>query len=162
MNLLSQYFWIFLIFINSLNAFNFKKRSKINISQNPALEEGYDNITKGWLIFGNIPWLIMGIGILTGVTNNIWDYFSPKLMNPAVLFFHITIISFWIIGSFWIYVKDGAVFLARHPGLLNFKTPFSSKEITSAVTVKIIWALVMLGGIGGMILMWTNNLEKLS
>lgn len=140
-----------------INGILFRARSQKYIADNPDLKGGYDKLIKGWLIYGNIPWIIMAIGDLTGYTNGVGDYFHPKLMNPMVLIFHFSIIIIWTLGSNWIYLKDGATFLANHPGLISFNGPGFSNDITSPVAIKIFWALALAGGIAGMTMMWLMN-----
>jgi hypothetical protein len=157
MDIIFRFGWIFLIIMTIINGFVLKYRSKKYIDQNPELADGYDKLFKGWLLYGNIPWLVMAIGDLTKITNGIWEYFNPKLMNPMVLLFHASIIIIWIIGSNWIYFKNGADFLAKHPGLFKFEGPGFSNDITSSKAIKIIWTLGLIGGIAGMTMMWTMN-----
>lgn len=94
----------------------FKYRSKSYISKEPSLQSGYDLYFKGILLYGNIPWAIMAIGDLSGMTHSTFDYFNPRNMNPAVLALHVSIIVLWIMSIRWIYFKDGAEFIERHPG----------------------------------------------
>jgi hypothetical protein len=154
MDVIFRYGWLFLIVLTSINGFLLKVRSKKYIAQNSDLADGYDKLFKGWLLFGNIPWVIMAIGDMTKITNGIWEYCNPKSMNPMVLLFHFSAIVNWIIGSKWIYLNNGAVFLARHPGLIRFEGPGISSDITSPKAIKILWTLGLMGGIIGMIMSW--------
>ena len=97
----------------------------------------------------------MAIGDLSGMTYDIFEFFFPGDMNPIVLIFHASIIFLWILSGWWIYFKNGAEFLERHPGLL--RTSGFGENIT-AKQLKIIFPFVILGGIFGMVLMWTNFL----
>lgn len=157
MDFIFRYAWVIFIAVMIINGIIFKTRSNKYIADNPELKDGYNKLIKGLLIYGNIPWVIMAIGDLTGITHGIWDYFNPKSMNPMVLIFHFSIIIIWIRGSIWIYLKDGATFLAKHPGLITFNGPGFNKEITSPVVIKIFWALALAGGIAGMTMMWLNT-----
>ena len=159
MDTIFRYGWIFLIAMTFINGFILKYRSKKYISQNSHLADGYDKLFKGWLLYGNIPWVIMAIGDLTKISHGIWDYFDPKSMNPMVLLFHFATIVIWIMGSNWIYLNDGAVFLARHPGLIKFEGPGLSSDITSPKAIKLIWTLGLVGGIIGMVMMWTMDFK---
>lgn len=161
MDFIFRYTWVMFIAVTIINGIILKTRSQKYITDNPDLKDGYDKLIKGWLIYGNIPWVIMAIGDLTGSTNGIWDYFHPKSMNPMVLIFHFSIIIIWILGSNWIYLKDGATFLTKHPGLIKFHGPGFSKDITSPVTIEIFWALGLAGGIAGMTMMWLMNIPTM-
>lgn len=141
------------IAVTIANGFVLKYRFKKYIAQNPELEEGYDKFFKGWMFYANIPWVIMMIGNLSGITHNTFEYFNPKAMNPMVLLFHFSIIVLCILSVRWIYFKDGAEFIERHPGIFQ-KSSFSGNTNVTAKQVKLFFPLMLLGGIAGMIMMW--------
>ncbi|OYT15639.1 MAG: hypothetical protein B7C24_11990 [Bacteroidetes bacterium 4572_77] len=141
------------IAVTIANGLILKYRSKKYIAQNPELEEGYDKYFKGWMIYGNIPWIIMMIGNLSGTTQNTFEYFNPKALNPMVLVFHFSIIILWILSARWIYFKNGAEFIENHPGLLQ-KSSFSGNTNVTAKQIKLFFPLLLLGGIVGMGMMW--------
>ncbi len=145
------------IAVTIANSLILKFRSKKYITQNPSLKEGYDTYFKGFLIYGNIPWIIMAIGNLSGMTNNTFEYFNPKEMNPIVLVFHASIIVLWFLSIYWIYFNDGAKFIERHPGLIQ-KKGFSSTSNVTAKQVKLFFPLMLLGGGAGMVMMWIMNI----
>ena len=144
MEFILKNFWIAFIVVTFLNALTFKFRSIKQIKEKPELEEGYNKIIKGYVIYGSIPWIIMGIGNLLSLTNSIFEYFNPSTLNPIVLLFHISIIYLWIISSIWLYKKDGASFLDKHPGILNM----------TGSQLKLLLPLCLVGGIAAMVAMW--------
>jgi hypothetical protein len=148
MEFIIKHGWILFILVTLLNGIILKFRANKYIKQNPELKEGYDNYFKGWIIFGSIPWTIMGIGDLTGMTNNIFEFFAPRMMNPIVLFFHFSIIGLYVLMTWWIYFKGGAEFMANHPGLL--------RNNPSAKYIKIMIPFMLLGGVIAMIFMWNS------
>ncbi len=141
-----NYAWLLLILSTFLNAYIIKARSRKYIGTKPELKKGYDLFITGMMIYGNIPWLIMMLGSISGVTENIFMYFLPRTFNPIVLIFHCSIVLLWLLGIRWIYFKGGASFLEEHPGLLNTST--------TALKVKLIFPLLVLGGVVAMVLMW--------
>lgn len=159
MDILFNNMWVMFIVVTMINGFVLKYRSKKYILQNPDLEEGYNKLFKGWIIYGNIPWLIIALGNLSGMTNSIFDYFNPKSMNPIVLLFHASIIVIWILSVRWIYFKEGAEFMERHPGLLQKSSLSGNSEIT-AKQIKIFLPLMLLGGIAGMVMMWIMDIPS--
>jgi hypothetical protein len=156
MNILFQHTWIFFIGITVLNAIILKYRSKKYIEQNPELEDGYNSYIKGFLIFSNIPWLVMMIGDLGGFTKSAFDFLTPHTMNPIVLVFHLSIFVLWILLAWWVYFRNGAEFLATHPGLLN-NNSLSSNGSYSVNQIKWIVPFILLGGVTGFIMMWFTN-----
>ena len=148
-----RYFWIPFIAVTILSGFIGKYRSKKYILKNPELAKGYNKYFNGYMIFGNIPWLIIMIGNLSGITQSFFEYLDPKSLNPIVLLFHFYIIVLWILGIIWIYFKGGAEFIEMHPGLVQ-RSSFSGNTNVTAKQVKLFFPLMLLGGIAGMITMW--------
>lgn len=141
--------WILLAAVTCANAFIMKFKAKKHILANPGLAYGYEKMFKAVLIYGNLPWLVIGFGNLTGLTKSTFDYFAPRQLNPIVLIFHFLIIVFWILSVRWIYFKNGAKFLELHPGLF--------RQDPTAQQIKLLFPLMLLGGIFGMVLMWVVN-----
>ena len=141
------------IAVTIANGLILKYRSKKYTAEKPELEDGYDKYFKGWLFYGNIPWVIMMIGNLSGMTQNTFEYFNPKAMNAIVLVFHFSIILLWVLSVRWIYFKNGAEFIETHPGLIQ-KSSLSGNTNVTAKQIKLFFPLMLLGGIAGMIMMW--------
>ena len=118
---------------------------------------GYDKLVKGILFYGNIPWIIMGFGIISGLTTTIFDYFDPKSMNAIVLVFHLSIIVLWGLSTRWIYFKQGAEFLEKHPGLIQMKG-FGNRSDVTVKQIKLFYPLMLAGGIFAMVMMWVTDI----
>lgn len=157
MELLFKHTWVLFIAITVINGLVVKYRSGKYIAENPALKEGYEHYFIGWLFYGNIPWIIMAIGVLSGYTNSTFDYLNPETLNPTVLLFHASIVVLWILAIWWIYFRNGAAFIARHPGIFR-KTSFSGNTNATAKQVKLFVPLMILGGIAGMLMMWMTKI----
>jgi len=93
-------------------------RARPKIAENPALREGYRRLIRGLLIYGNLPWLVMGAGILSGSVLSTFHYFNPR-NGPFVIAFYVTVVALWIATFYWLFFKQGAETLLDHPGLLN-------------------------------------------
>lgn len=138
------------------NGMIWKSRSKKYISEKPGLKDGYDSLIKGWFIYGNIPWIIMGVGMATGMTQNMFEFFNPRQFNPIVTIFFLSIIMLWTLGSYWIYFNRGAEKLVNHPGM--FTQTEKGNEKFEIMKVKLSWGLGILGGVVSFITMWNMNL----
>lgn len=154
MHFIFDHTWIIFIAVTIINGIIFKVRSQSYIAKNPDLKDGYNKLILGWLICFNIPWVIIGIGDLTGLTNDVWDYFPPDPMNPWVLVFHAYLVAFGVIGSYWIFLRGGADFLVKHPGIFRFGGIGSQKDITSTTTIKIVWSVIVAAGIANFLIAW--------
>jgi hypothetical protein len=95
------------------------------MEENPALEAGYRRLIRWWLIWANLPWLVMGAGIVFGGVPSILHYLSP-VDGPFVLAFYGTIGLQQISAFYWIFFRGGAEDLIDHPGLLNVRVKKAS------------------------------------
>jgi hypothetical protein len=85
-------FWLLAIIVTLINAYYFKVRARPLIRDNPDLEEGYNKVFWGTIIFLGLPWLVMGFGMTLGGIPTVFHFFRPRDGNPYVIAFHLTII----------------------------------------------------------------------
>ncbi len=148
-----KYFWVAFIIATFANAFIVRYRSKQYIEKAPELKVGYDKLFKWIIFYGNIPWVIMGFGIISGFANGMFDYLNPKSMNFIVLVFHLSIIVLWVLSIRWIYFKQGAEFIEKHPGFIQVHG-FGNRSNVTARQIKLFYPLMLAGGVAGMVMMW--------
>lgn len=160
--ILLKHFWVAFIFVTFLNAVILKRRAKEYADKNPMLEEGYNKMFLYYITIGNVPWIIMGLGMLTGYTETIIDYFRPRDMNPIVLLFHLSTIIILCVFDYWIFFRNGAEFLSRHPGLFNSNSFFVKNERLTAKQIKMLFGLLTIPGFLALLLMWTSIVPKIS
>ena len=150
----SHYFWLIAIITTGINWLIFRKRAQKYIKENPQLEEGYAALFRGYIVWMNIPWVVMGLGCTVGGVPTVWHYFRPRDGNPLVLAWFGSVFFLWVLGTFWLFFRDGAEKLAQHPGALVFRFGLKSKDITNPVMIKSFWLLTLAGGIVGVVVMW--------
>jgi len=102
----------------------------------------------------------MGFGIISGLANGMFDYFNPKSMNSIVLVFHFSIIVLWVLSIWWIYFKQGAEFIEKHPGFIQVQS-FGKRSNVTAKQIKLFYPLMLAGGIAGMVMMWVMDIPTL-
>lgn len=146
-----KWFWALCIVMTVLNAVIFRFRAQKHIKKHPELAEGYYALIKGFVLWGNIPWIVMGVGTVFGGVPTVFHYFRPNDGNPFVLAFFISVIALWLLGTYWLLYRGGAQSIVDHPGMFNF-TPKSTRE------VKLFWFLCLSGGIMGVAMILTQNL----
>jgi hypothetical protein len=159
-SILFKHFWIAFILVTILNAVILKRRAKEYIDKDPMLEEGYNKVFLYYITIGNVPWIIMGLGMLTGYTETIIDYFRPRDMNPMVLLFHLSTIIILFALDYWIFFRNGAEFLSRHPGLFNSNSLFAKNESVTAKQIKVMFGILNIPGFLALLLMWTSDVPK--
>jgi hypothetical protein len=121
------------------------RRAQVTIRRNPELREGYIKLICGWLLFANVPWVVMGIGILFGGVPSIFHYFNPR-NGPMVVAWYATIVALWIASVYWLFFRQGAETLIEFPGLLSL--PGSNPR-----TIKLFFLLCLAGGVAGLLAM---------
>lgn len=148
---LDKIFWVIAIGIACVNAYLLRSRAQKEIERNPELAEGYAQLVKGYLVFFNIPWLVMGLGIIMGGTRGVFDYFDPRSGNAYVIAFHLTAVIESALTVFWVYFAGGAEFLVRYPGVINV-------DIKSPLVIKLLVGLGLLGTLAAEIALWSGRL----
>ena len=148
---IDKVFWVIAIGVTCVNAYLLRSRARKEIERDPELEEGYAQLVKGHLVFLNIPWLVMGLGIIVGGTRGVFDYFDPRSGNPYVIAFHVTGFIEWALIVFWVYIAGGAEFLVRYPGVMNV-------DIKSPLVLKLLFGIGLLGGMAAEIALWSGLL----
>lgn len=151
--------WLIFIWLSLLNAWSAKINSKYYVAQNPELRPGYKKIISEWLIFSNIPWLIMAIGNLSDSTLQFSDYMRLFTLNPFVLAFHISIILIWLLCVYWIFFKKGADFLVKHPGLINIYGRGLKRKKMTSMDVKLFFAIFLITAFLALAALWNTDLD---
>jgi hypothetical protein len=105
------------------------------------------------MTWGNLPWLIMGAGILFGDVPSVVDYFNPRSSNPFIAGFFLSFGFLWVVGTYWLFARGGAEQLVRHPGLFQ--------PISSPSAIKILWLLCLAAGVAGVSALYLRNLSPL-
>ncbi len=152
-NIIGKWSWLALIAVSFINAAYIKATTRTLVREKPELADSYRTIIRGHLIWGNIPWVIMGAGILIGKVPTIFHYFRPRDGNPFVIAFFVSIFVLWVLGTYWLIFRGGANMLATHPGL------FGRGDIKSPAKIILLWFLCLAGGIAGVIAMFTLDIK---
>jgi hypothetical protein len=105
-----RHVWLMFVIITFANAAIWWSRGRAEIAQNPALKWGYRRLIIGFLIFGNIPWLILGAA---------FELLPSPFSGPLLIAFAVTLVVYWIAGLYWLFFGGGAENLAAHPGSLR-------------------------------------------
>jgi hypothetical protein len=148
---ISKWFWAVCIVLSFVNAAIMKFRARPYIQANPELADGYSKIINGMLVWGDIPWVILGIGCVTGKVPSVFYLFRPRDGNPYVTAFYASALLIWILGTNWIVFRGGAEMFVKHPGVLNF-------NVKSPRTMILLWFLSVAGGIVGFLIVYFQNI----
>jgi hypothetical protein len=136
-------FWLLAILCTVANGIFDRFRARKTIASNPELKEGYNKVFWWWITMGSIPWIIMGVGIISGVDGT-KAYFHPRQGDPFVLAFHASVLLTSIFASLWVFFGGGAEFLVKHSVFFNIKSVVGIK-LLSLVGI-LFWILWFLAG----------------
>lgn len=158
MEFIFKYFWAIALVVAIANTFVLKRQIRQRIEQDPELESGYYTLIKGFTLFSILPWLVIGIGILTGKVENMFQYFiRPDFSNEAVIAFWVTIAGLVILCGFWIFFNGGAEMLERHPGFIRFYYFGKHYDRLTSNQVKLTWLGAVIIFAVMLYLFWSNN-----
>ena len=142
---LFDYFWLIAILTTVLNTIIIWFKTRPYVKQRPELTLGYNTLLKGFFFWSNLPWVVMGAGLLFGNVTNIEAFFETPLQNPFVMAWWGTIALIQGLGTYWIFGNGGAEMLVKHPGFLRH-TPSNPKLI------KLFWLLALAGGVSAAVM----------
>lgn len=133
---LFQWFWAIAIAMNVFNLMIMWLRTGKYRREDPERTPGYIHLCFHFMLWMSLPWLVMGIGCLSGSTSGLLDYILPQ-NNPYVYAFFASILLEILLMVWWVFCRNGADFLIRHPGFFNIKTdnPQTIKLAAACVAV---------------------------
>lgn len=139
---LFQHFWVILIVVTVINGYMWWSRMQETIRNKPELAAGYRRLYHGFLLWGNIPWVLMGLGILSGQVAGVFEFLRPDNGNPFVLIWYAAMGGLLVLGTYWVYFGGGAEILERHPGM--YMVPqWSANKIRLWWIGVVIWNVVI-------------------
>ncbi|MGH9380057.1 MAG: hypothetical protein ACRD2Z_05545 [Thermoanaerobaculia bacterium] len=117
MELVFRHFWIAFVVVTFVNGQGWWNRVQSRIRAQPDLEPGYRRLYRGYLFWTNLPWLVMGFGILSGQVPSMFDFLNPSGGNTFVVAWWGLLAALLCLGTYWIFFGGGAEMLERHPGV---------------------------------------------
>ena len=130
MPLIFRHAWLLLVLTTCAQGASWWRTAKRKIAQDPALGPEYRRLIKSFLIYENLPWLVMGAGIVSGAVPSTLHYLNPR-NGPFVVAFFVVLVVLGIAQFYWLFFQQGAEVLVAHPGLfaLTFKRPWALKAL---------------------------------
>lgn len=155
---LIRHFWAALLAVTVLNGIIFKRRSRQCVEEDPQLAARCRSFVRGWLIWMNLPWLVMGIGSTVGGIPTIFHYGRPRDGNPYVLAVWISIFVMQIVSFYWIFFCKGAETMAEC-GVMNPRPSGHLAFFNTPAVIKIAFLLCLAGATIAAITMWTSDIQ---
>lgn len=132
MEAITRHFWIVLVLATVANGRSWWNGVQSRIQSNPDLEPGYRRLYLGYLFWMNVPWLAMGLGIVSGHVSTLFDFLRPSEGNAFVAAWWGLMAALLGLASYWMLFGGGAEMLERYPGV--FMVPR-----WSASKLRILW-----------------------
>lgn len=153
---LDKYFWIVFI-LYSFYMVSAPKSLLAGWEKNDKIMDEYKALRKNILMFMNLPWLIMGIGIISGSVSSMFEYLLPAKGNPFITLFFISAALLWAVSLYWVFMLNGAEKAARFQ-IFRFNSFGKRSELTPD-SIKLTIVLMVLAGIFATIMIFTNNVS---
>lgn len=115
---LFRHFWVAFIVVTCVNGVIWRFRARKDIAAHPEREAGYRRLIAGWLFFANVPWIVMGAGVLFGGVPSVFHFFNPR-NGPWVVAWFVTVAVLYVLTFAWLFLWNGAEQLAQHPAVLQ-------------------------------------------
>jgi len=144
------HFWLAFVAVTIINGRYWWAGVQARIQARPELEPGYRRLYRGYLFWANVPWLLMGAGILSGQVRWMFDFLEPRSGNPYVLAWWWANGAVLAAGTAWVLWGGGAEMLARHPGFAMVPE-WSASKIRWLWVGLIVWNVT----IGGLLFFWS-------
>ena len=110
--LLSRYFWLVCLATSFINYLLARRRMRAATTDPRAVEEG-EQYMRRFALAAALPWALMGLGQMSGITPTIWYYFRPQDLNPFVTAWFACIFVASVIHAGWVLSMDGAEKIRR-------------------------------------------------
>lgn len=120
MGIFIDYFWLIAIIVNGVNVVIAWIRAQPYIQKKPALRSGYVKLIRIIFLSLSLPWVIMGLGLISGSVPSITNYFYPRYGNLFVLAYWLSILALLFVCNSWIWFAGGAETLIKYPGIFKF------------------------------------------
>lgn len=112
-----RYSWVFFIFVVIANAVHWRLEARARIRADPSLRAPLNRLYAGFAFWVSLPFVLMGVGIVTGSVETIFDYLRIDFDNPYILGFQVLLFALDALLIYWIFVRGGDDLLALHTEL---------------------------------------------
>ncbi len=143
--ILTKHFWAVAIGVNLLNVTLLKKNIKRHVQQQPELAVGYNDLLKKFAIYLNLPWALMGAGVMVGRIDSLSDIMNIRGADPFILVWWVVLLLDIAVIDYWIIYRKGAERLITYnrAHTLNLTDPKQVKTFFILCSAGVVGAFVM-------------------
>jgi len=107
-DIIGRYFWLICLGMSAYQYHAASRRAAEQDQLSEPLRARRIQYLQRMIGASTLPWLVMGLGQLTGSTTSVWDYFRPQDLNVFVLAFVASIFVLSLAMAYWVFFRDGA------------------------------------------------------
>jgi hypothetical protein len=116
-DLIYRHLWAAFVLVSVVSSCAWWPEARHRVRSDPALEPGYRRLCRGYLFWTNVPWLLMGLGVASGLVPSSLDFANPSTGNVFVVLWWVAMYGLLALASYWMLAAGGAELLERHPGI---------------------------------------------
>jgi hypothetical protein len=107
-SIIGRYFWLLCLGISAYQYVAGMRALASRDATDPRASPAAISLRRWFAIVSDLPWAVMGWGILVGGVPNVWYFFRPKDGNPYVLAWFASILGAALYFAFWVFFLEGA------------------------------------------------------
>lgn len=112
-----EYAWIMMLIIMPINAVYYRYNGRKYIAEDASLEKGYNKIAFSLGVLGEIPFIFLSYDFYTNGFNFSVFSIHTILESNALIAMHLSAVILCSLLCYWMFFKNGAEYMVRHPGL---------------------------------------------
>lgn len=102
------YFWMLCLAIGGFQYFAGLRSLSSKDPADPRRSAEAVALRRWFAVLSELPWVVMGVGIVVGAVPNIWYYFRPQDRDPFVLAWFVTVFMLAFYLAYWVFFRAGA------------------------------------------------------
>ena len=157
MQINADYVWIVPIVMSFVSGIVIWKSSQSQRISNPNMTNDYNKILKWVMGYCNLPWIFMGIGNVFQISTA-EDYKQFKISNPAVLIFYLSILILLGLMTRWLYFKNGAEFIRKHPIRWGIFDSGDASELSKS-QLEVGFAFILVAALSSIAFLWIRSMK---
>jgi hypothetical protein len=107
-NIVGRYFWLLCLGISAYQYVVGIRALRSRDPDDPRASAEAIVLRRWFIILSDLPWVVMGWGVLVGRVPNIWYFFRPQDRNPYVVGWFATLFILAFGFAFWVFFLEGA------------------------------------------------------
>lgn len=140
---LYRYFWIVCIVVLFATAAFWRMEAKDRIRADPTLRQPMNRLYGGFVFWLSLPFLVMGLGIVTGNVDTVFHYMSLDTDNPYIIGFLFLLFAEDALFMYWVFFQHGDQRLALHTEIAHARPKFRAAARFLAIALPLVHGVVL-------------------